>query len=140
MAEFASEAAVRLQAQVEDVGIASAELVAACIAEAHEHVLAELGSAVDVESPPTAVVQGETLRAAAVLLRALASRDAVEQVEVQIGGQRVDAGQKFAALMSIARRFEKEAGSLLGPYGAMPEAASPGEVSATTPVLGVLEN
>ena len=138
MAEFASEAGVRLQAQVEDVGIASAELVAACIAEAHERVLAELGSAVDLESPPPAVVQGETLLAAAVLLRALASRDAVDQVEVQIGGQRVDSGQKFAALMSIARRFEKEAANLLAPYGAMPGAASPGDVSATTPVLGTV--
>jgi hypothetical protein len=136
MAEFATEAGVRLQAQVEDASIASAELVAACVAEAHERVLAELSDTVDVESPPAALVRGETLLASAVLLRALASRDAVEQVAVQIGGQRVEAGHKFASLMSMARRFEKEAWGLLGPFGEMAAAASPAEVSATTPVLG----
>jgi len=136
MAEFASEAGVRLQAQVEDVAVASSELLAACIAEAHERVLAELADQVDLENPPAPVVQGETLLAAAVLLRALASRDAAEQVELQIGGQRIDAGQKFASLMSMARRFEKEAGALLGPYRVLPVAASPGEVTVSTPVLG----
>lgn len=136
MAEFATEAGVRLQAQVEDVAVASAELVAACIAEAHERVLVDLRDGVDQESPAAALVEGETLLASAVLLRALASRDAVEQVELQIGGQRIDAGQKFASLMSMARRFEKAADGLLGPYGVLPVVAAPGEVSATLPVLG----
>ncbi len=136
MAEFATEAGVRLQAQVEDVSVAGAALVAACIAEAHERVLVDLRDGVDVESPEAALVQGETLLASAVLLRALASRDAVDQVELQIGGQRIDAGQKFASLMSMARRFEKEAGVLLGRYGVLAVAAPPGEVSATTAVLG----
>lgn len=139
MAEFASEAGVRLQAQVEDTAVASAELVDACIAEAHERVLVDLDDTVDLESPPSAVTQGETLMASAILLRALASRDAVDQVELQIGGQRVDAGQKFASLMSMARRFEKEAGGLLAAYAAKPVASSPGEPSATTPVLGTTE-
>lgn len=137
MAEFATEDAVRLQVQVEDLGVASSALVAACIAEAHEWVLVELRGDVDVESPPVALAQGETLLASAVLLRALASRDAVDQVELQLGGQRVDAGQRFASLMSMARRFEKEAAVLLAPFGVAPAAATPGEVSDTTPVLGV---
>lgn len=136
MAEFATEAGVRLQVQVDDPAVASSELVAACIAEAHERVLAALNDAVDQENPPAALVQGETLLASAVLLRALAARDASEQVELQIGGQRVDAGRKFASLMSMARRFEKAAAVLLGPFGVLPLAASPGEVSASTPVLG----
>lgn len=136
MAEFATEAGVRLQAQVPDVSAVSAELIAACIAEAHERVLVDLRDGVDLESPPAALVQGETLLASAVLLRALASRDAVDQVELQIGGQRIEAGQKFASLQSMARRFEKEAGALLGRYGVLPQATPPGEPSATVPVLG----
>jgi len=140
MPEFSTEANVRLYAQIEDTTTASAELVNASIAEAHERVLADLRDTVDLESPPVAVVQGETLHAAAILLRALASRDAVDQLELQIGGQRIDAGQKFASLMSMARRFEKEARALLAPYAIQPVAASPGEPTATTPVLGASEN
>lgn len=136
MAEFATEAGVRLQAQVADVSVASAALVAACIAEAHERVLMDLRDGVNLESPPLALVQGETLLAAAILLRALASRDAVDQMALQIGGQRIEAGQKFASLQSMARRFEKEAGVLLGRYGVLPLATPPGEVSETLPVLG----
>ncbi len=139
MPEFTTEANVRLHAQIEDTAIASAELVTASIAEAHERVLADLQDTIDLESPPAAVVQGETLHAAAILLRALASRDAVEQVALQIGGQRIDAGQKFASLMSMARRFEKEAMALLAPYAPLPAAASPAEPTTTTPVLGAVD-
>lgn len=137
MAVFATEAGVRLAAQIEDTGIASTALVEACIAEAHEAVLGNLDDSVDQENPPTALVHGETLLAVSMLLRALASRDAVEQVELQIGGQRIDAGQKFASLMSIARRFEKEADRTLEPFGVAPRAMPPCDVTATTPVLGV---
>lgn len=136
MAEFATEAGVRLQVQVADTAVASSELVAACIAEAHERVLAELNDAVDQQNPPAALVQGETLLASAVLLRALASRDAVDQVELHIGGQRIDAGQRFASLMSMSWRFEKEAAELLGFYGVFPAAVSPVLVTGTTPVVG----
>lgn len=136
MSAFASEAGVRLQVQVEDVGVASSELVAACIGEAHERVLAELRGDVDVESPVPALVQSETLISAAILLRALATRDATQQVELQIGGQRIDGGQKFASLMSMARRFEKEGAALLAPFVVRPSVARPGDVTATTAVLG----
>ncbi|MBX3176698.1 MAG: hypothetical protein KF886_05015 [Candidatus Hydrogenedentes bacterium] len=136
MAEFATEAGVRLHVQADDESVASGALIAACIAEAHERVLAALRADVDEESPPGALIQGETLIASAVLLRALASREAVEQVTVQIGGQRVDIGQKFASLMSIARRFEREADLLLGPFVRRAVAASPVLLTRTTPVLG----
>lgn len=137
MAVFATEASVRLAAQIDDTVIASAALIEACIAEAHERALADLDDSVDQENPPDALARGETLLAASALMRALATRDAVEQVELQIGGQRIDAGQKFASLMTMARRFEKEADRVLGAFGATPGAAPPGEVSATAPVLGV---
>lgn len=137
MAVFATEASVRLAAQIDDTAIASAALIEACIAEAHERALADLDDSVDQENPPDALARGETLLAASALMRALATRDAVEQVELQIGGQRIDAGQKFASLMTMARRFEKEADRVLGAFGAAPGAAPPGEVSATAPVLGV---
>jgi hypothetical protein len=136
MAVFASEAAVRLRSQVSDVAVADSALVDACIAEAHERILAVLDVAVDVSSPPDGLVHGETVLAAGLLFRALSSRDATEQVELQIGGQRVGAGQKFASLMSMARRFEKEAEKLLAHYGAVPDAWSPGDVTATSPVIG----
>lgn len=136
MAEFATEAGVRLHVQADDESVASGALIAACIAEAHERVLAVLRADVDVESPAEALVQGETLVASAVLLRALASREAVDQVAVQIGGQRVDIGQKFASLMSIARRFEREADLLLGPFVRRAVASSPVLLTQTTPVLG----
>ena len=136
MAVFANEAGVRLAAQIDDTTIASTALIEACIAEAHEAVLSDLDDTVDPENPLEALVQGETLLAVSALLRALASRDAVEQVELQIGGQRIGAGQKFASLMTVARRFEKEAARALGVFAVKPAAMPPGELSATTAVLG----
>ena len=136
MAAWATEAGVRLQLQVEDVSVLSAELIAACIGEAHETVLAQLDSAVDLDAPPAAVVQGETLLAGACAMRALATRDAVEQVELQVGGQRIDSGQRFAALMSMARRFDKEGMALLAPHGEIPDVQTPGTCTPTVPVLG----
>lgn len=136
MAVFATEAGVRLQTQVDDTSVASSELVTACIDEAHERVLAALDDGVVGETPPEAVTQGETLLAAAGVFRALASRDAAEQVELQIGRQRVGAGQRFASLMSMARRFEKEGHALLAPHGALPATACPALAGQSQSVLG----
>ncbi len=136
MAVFATEAGVRLAAQIDDTAIASASLIESCIAEAHEGVLADLDDSVDQENPPDALVRGETLLAVSMLLRALASRDAVEQVELQIGGQRIGAGQRFASLMTIARQFEKEGAPTLGAFSVKPVAMPPADLTATTPVLG----
>lgn len=137
MPPFTTESAVRLAAQVEDTSLAATALIEASVAEAHEVTLAAIDPAVDHESPPTAVVQGETALAAAILFRALAARDAVEQVPIQIGGQRIEAGQRFASLMSVARRFEKEGDRLLAPYSLRPAALPPGDVTETRPVIGL---
>ena len=136
MAVFSNEADVRLRSQVSDVAVADSALVVACIEEAHERVLAALDESVDLSSPPEGLVHGETVLAAGLLFRALASRDAMEQVELQIGGQRVGAGQKFASLMSVARRFEKEAEKILVRYGAVAGAWCPGDVTSTTAIVG----
>lgn len=136
MPPFTTESAVRLAAQVEDTSLATAELVEASLAEAHEVTLAAIDPAVDQEDPPAAVIQGETALAVATLFRGLAARDAVEQVQIQIGGQRIDAGQRFASLMSVARRFEKEGARLLEPYSLRPAALPPGGATETRPVLG----
>lgn len=137
MANFTNEAKVRLAAQIDDTAIASTALIEASIAEAHEAVLSDLDDTIDPEDPPDALVQGETLLAVSILLRALASRDAVEQVELQIGGQRIGAGQRFASLMTMARQFEKEGARTLGPFAVKPAAMPPADLTATTPVLGV---
>jgi len=136
MANFTNEAKVRLAAQIDDTAIASTALIEASIAEAHEAVLSDLDDTIDPEDPPDALVQGETLLAVSILLRALASRDAVEQVELQIGGQRIGAGQRFASLMTMARQFEKEGARTLGAFAVKPAAMPPADLTATTPVLG----
>ena len=115
MAEFASEAGVRLQVQVDDTAVASAELVAACIAEAHERVLADLDDAVDVESPPA----GSWCRARPCWrARCGCGRwrrgTRWTRWRCRSAGSGWTRGQKFAALMSMARRFEKAAAVLLG--------------------------
>ncbi len=136
MAAWATEVGVRLRVQVDDVGVASSALVTACIEEAHERILAELDESIDVEAAPEALAQGETLLAAAGLMSALASGDAAEQVSLQIGGQRIDGGQRFASLLSVARRFEKEAAVLLAPYMRRALAQVPGDVTKSIDVLG----
>ena len=137
MAVFATEAGVRLATQINDTGVASTELIESSIAEAHENVLADLDDTVDPEDPPDVLVRGEILLAASILLRALASRDAVDQVELQIGGQRIGAGQRFASLMTMARQFEKEGARTLGAFAVKPVAMPPTDLTATTPILGV---
>ena len=137
MAVFATEANVRLAAQIDDTAIASTALIEASIAEAHENVLADLDDTVDPEDPPDGLVRGEILLAASILLRALASRDAMGQVELQIGGQRIGAGQRFASLMTMARQFEKEGARTLGALAVKPTVMPPADLTATTPVLGV---
>ena len=106
MAVFATEAGVRLRVQVDDVAVASGALVEACIAEAHERVLGMLDGSVDLEAPPEAVVQGETVLCGAILFGAL------------------------------ARQLEKEALVLLAPYGMAQSGVAVADVTPTTPVLG----
>jgi hypothetical protein len=50
------------------------------------------------------------------LLESLASKDAVEQKQLTIGGQRIEAGARFNALMAMSGLAERNAWHLLEPY------------------------
>jgi hypothetical protein len=81
-------------------------------------------------------VQGETLLAGAAVLRGLASKDAAEYVQITLGGQRIDTGQRFATLITLAERTEEQAWETLSPYLAVPAGRNVADVTDSTPVLG----
>lgn len=136
MAEFATEAAVRLRFQWPEGGRVPADLVAAAIADAHDEVLRRLASWVDPEAPEDALCLGETLLAGARVLSALAAKDATDQRHVTVGGQRVEEGARFSALTAMADRAEREAWAALAPYlEAAPETWTAGATDSQA-VLG----
>ena len=140
MAVFTTEEAVRLKFQVNDTGWVPAALVAACINGAHEEILRRLDPALDPDDPEDALVLGETLLAGARLLESLASKDAVKQEEVVVGGQHIETGKRFASLMAMASKVEKEAWYVLEPYLASQPDQSVGQVTDTMPVIGQTED
>ena len=136
MANFTTEAAVRLKLQVNDTVWVLSALVTSSIGDAHEAILRRLDPSVDTESPEDELILGETLLAGAYLLYSLASKDAVEQKQVTVGGQRVETGKRFDALESVAKLTETQAWDTLAPYlAAQPETALAG-VTDSVPVLG----
>ncbi len=136
MANFATEADVRLKFQVEDAAVFPTALVTGSIDDAHEEVLRRLDSGVDVQSPPVALVLGETLLAGAHLLRSLASRNATVRQEVTVGGQRIADGDRFASLMAMASRAEKQAWRTLEPFMAARPGLQLGSATDCVPVWG----
>lgn len=136
MASFAVEAAVRRKFQLEDAAVVSAELVQASIDDAHLLLIARLDPEVDTVSPPDAVVLGETLLAGACLLASLASKDAAEQRELTIGGQRIGPGKRFASLMAMSSKAERRAWEALAPYLAAAPGETPARVTDSQAVLG----
>lgn len=116
MAAFTSEARVRLVTQVGDTTIATAELVARCIDDAHTLVLAQLDSAVDTGDPDEGLALGETQLAGAHLLRSLAGRAAAQGRSVRVGGQQLETGKQFGALLRLADEIETAAWDTLSPY------------------------
>jgi len=133
---FTTETQVRLKTQIDGDSLATPELVDDCIAEAHTLVLARLAPETPTGPPPALLVLGETLLAAALLLRALASRDAVLQKQITLGGQRIDAGKRFAALQALAFKNEARAWRTLAPFLKPRPPASPLALTQTKPVLG----
>lgn len=136
MATYATEDDVRLRFQLNDTTLAPQNLVLDCIDSAHEEVLRHLDPAYAVEPPASAVAVGETLLAGAHALRALAAKDAADQRQVTIGGQRLDAGRRFDALIEMAARTEEKAWYVLEPYVKARNAAAPAATTDTVPVLG----
>jgi hypothetical protein len=136
MNSFTTETLVRLRFQVEEAHLASAELLEAAIAEAHVVILARLAAGVDTGTPPDRLILGETLLAGSVLLRAVASKEAVARRDVTVGGQRVESAKRVAALTALAQDAEDRAWETLAPYLTPPGLRKPGCTTDTTPVLG----
>jgi hypothetical protein len=136
MANFATEADVRLRFQLNDTAEVSSALVNASIDDAHTELLRFLDPVFDESPPEDALVMGETLLAGAYLYRSLASRQAFDEKQVAIGGQRIEAGKRFGALMVIASLTEDMAWYVLEPYVVDRPSVSPADVTDTVAVLG----
>lgn len=136
MASFATEEDVRLRFQLNDETVAPPALIAACIASAHDEILPRLDPLFSVEPPQNALAVGETLLAGAHVFRALAGKDAADQRHLTIGGQRLEAGGRFDALMETAALTEKKAWYVLEPFMKRHDAVVLAEATATVPVLG----
>lgn len=136
MAGFTTAEAVRLRFHLHDTGLAPEALVAQAIDEAHARVLARIDPAVDTADPPAAVILGETLIAGGRVLESLAYKSANGQRVVLVGGQRVDPGQEFAALLAAADRAERHGWETLGPHLWPIAPGAPATATPTIPVLG----
>ncbi len=136
MAIFTTESDVRDKFQLTDTALVPASLVASSIADANTELLRFLDPVYDTGSPADGQVLGETLLAGAHLLRSLASKDGFEQKSLSIGGQRVDGGDRFAALTSMAASAEEQAWGILEPFLLDRSARAVLKVTDTTPVLG----
>jgi hypothetical protein len=136
MAAFTTEARVRLVMQVGDTAVATTELVNRCIDDAHTLLLARLDPAVDDQNPDDALINGETQLAGAHLLRSLAGRAAAQGRKVRVGGQQLETGKQFGALMRIADDTETRAWAILAPY----LMARPTRSALTTPTQSVWEH
>ncbi len=115
MAAFTTESAVRAKFQVEDRVAVPSSVVQGSIDDAHAVLLRALDEGVDQGTPEAALVLGETLLAGVHLLRSLASSSA-QGVVVSVGGQRLSHGDRFAALMALASKTEREAWRVLEAY------------------------
>jgi hypothetical protein len=136
MPAFTTEVSVRLHFHLHDTAVAPAELLARAIETAHARVLARLDPAVDAENPPLPVAVGETLLAGAQVLESLAHKSAQGQRIVVVGGQRVDPGQEFSALLAAADRAERHGWGALAPYLWPVAPDTPLLVTEGSPVLG----
>ncbi len=136
MATFATEDDVRERLQAHDTETIPSGLVTAMLEDAHEEVLRRFDLAYEETPLPAGLVAGEALLASARLLQALASADAIEQQHLSIGGQRFEAGSRFAALLAMADQAEARAWEMLEPYLLSTLAQRELDVSDSTPVLG----
>ncbi|MCX5758319.1 MAG: hypothetical protein NTU83_07400 [Candidatus Hydrogenedentes bacterium] len=116
MANFASESDVRLAIQVSDTVAVPSTLVVASLAAAHDALLRRIDPALSMTPPPAAVVHGEAWLAGAAVLRSLAAKDTVEQKQLTIGNQRIEAGARYSALTAMAELAEAQAWEALEPY------------------------
>jgi hypothetical protein len=136
MAVFTTETRVREKFQMNDLEHVPSTLVVESIDDAHGELLRFLDPAFAAGTPEDALVMGETLLAGAHVHRSLASKAALEQRRVAVGGQRIEESGKAATLLALAQIVEEQAWYLLEPYlTARPDMAV-GATTDTTPVLG----
>lgn len=136
MAAFTTEAAVRLKFQAADASIAPADLINESIDHAHELILRRLDPQYDTTPAPDGVILGETLLAGARMLRSIASKDALDQRSMTIGGQRIEAGRRFSTLMAMASEADTAGWEALEPFLLELKPRNAVEATDTTPVLG----
>jgi hypothetical protein len=136
MANFTTESAVRMKFQLTNTTQVPSDLVTVGMDDAHTELLRFLHPDVDTVSPEDGLILGETLLAGAHVLRSLASSDAVEQKHLVVGGQRIEEGNRFQSLMTMAEQAARLAWETLEPYLLAGPPRSVGAVTITTPVLG----
>jgi hypothetical protein len=133
---FTTESLVRLRFQLQNTVSVPAGLIEAAIDDAHAELLARLKPGFTEAPWPRPLVAGETLLAGAEVYRALAAQDAHSQVHVAVGGQRVEAGRRFEALMAVARSAQTAAWELLAPFLRDYPPHAPAGATDTIPILG----
>lgn len=136
MAGFTTEAMVRLRFQLHNTAAVPTDLVQAGIDDAHAELLPLLEADYGAEPFPEALVLGETLLAGANVYGALAAKDAHDQKHVVVGGQRVEAGKRFASLREVAQISRAKAWRLLAPFLRDHPPHNPATATGTVPVLG----
>lgn len=136
MATFATELDVRTKFLLSDPAAVPAELVLASLNGAHEELLRYLDPAYAEGTPDGRLVLGEILLAGAHLYRSFAGKDAFDQKQVTLGGQRVDAGKRFEALTSFSTLLETSAWYMVEPYLQQRPPRAPVATTDTVSVLG----
>lgn len=133
---FTTEDDVRLRFQLGDAANVPVSLVAACIEDAHEQIRRFLDPRYDTATPAAALVIGETFLAGANVFRALAAKEAVDQMRLTIGGQRIEESQRFQSLTAAAAAAVDQAWTHLEPYLLDRPVLTPLDATATAPLLG----
>ncbi len=136
MANFTSESEVRQKFQLNDTTLVPSSLVTASIDDAHTELLRFLDPEYDTGSPEDGLVMGETFLAGAHLFRTLASKEGFEQKHLMIGGHRIEEGERFTALMTLASVTDEQAWYVLEPYLLDWPGRSVADATDSTPVLG----
>lgn len=113
---FATETMVRQKFQMTDSAWAPASLLNDAIQQAHTEILRRLHPDSPIDPPADALLLGETLLAGAYALHTMAAKDVLQHKEIVVGGQRLTTGNRFAALIALAERAEKQAWAALEPH------------------------
>ena len=136
MANYATEADVRLKFQLENTDAVSTALITSSIDAAHDQLLRHLRDEFATASPEADVIRGEVLLAGAHVLRSMASKEASEQQQVSIGGQQVSTNGRFGLLSTAATMAEEKAWDVLAPYVNAHAARDVASATDTVAVLG----